>query len=271
MDFKDQEVDFQEADRRYAELKQQREAGILSDAEFAAQYQRLMVLDDEGRWWAKSRETGEWRYHDGNAWIPGTPPSYQDDTPETPGEPTTESTTETSTEAASSSAQTTSSLEQASTPPPSKVSVTGRQRMPLWIPIAGLGGLALIGLVLFFWVLLPTVLGSPSSNEQGGQGSGQAQDGIVFDAVFTHRANPSNITDNSTYIDNPLTNEDPNVILQVTQNWNPKGGPGTYNNHPIGVWYDSDRERWAIFNQDRAAMPDGADFNVSVLKQPKEE
>jgi hypothetical protein len=46
------------------------------------------------------------------------------------------------------------------------------------------------------------------------------------------------------------------------------GGSGKYNNHPIGVWYDRDRSKWAIFNQDRAAMPVGADFNVAVLKEP---
>lgn len=33
-----------------------------------------MVQDEEGRWWARSRETGEWHYRDGEAWIPATPP-----------------------------------------------------------------------------------------------------------------------------------------------------------------------------------------------------
>ena len=41
---------------------------------------------------------------------------------------------------------------------------------------------------------------------------------------------------------------------------------GTYNDHAIGVWYDDDRQRWAIFNQDLAAMPDGSAFNVVVLE-----
>lgn len=36
-----------------------------------------MVQDAEGRWWAKHRETGEWHYYDGNAWVRGTPPGYQ--------------------------------------------------------------------------------------------------------------------------------------------------------------------------------------------------
>src|SRR5829696_2309628 len=77
-----------------------------------------------------------------------------------------------------------------------------------------------------------------------------ASDGGAFDAVFVHRATPENISANSTYLDNPQTNDDPDVILYVTPNWNPGGGSGTYNDHPVGVWYDANAQRWAIFNQD---------------------
>jgi hypothetical protein len=70
-------MDFREADRRHAELKRQLEDGTISAEEFDAQRQQLMVQDDEGRWWAKSRESGDWNYHDGSGWIRGTPPDYQ--------------------------------------------------------------------------------------------------------------------------------------------------------------------------------------------------
>jgi hypothetical protein len=76
MDFRGREEKFREADRRYAELKRQLDAGSISDEEFEAERQRLMVLN-EGHWWAKSRETGDWHYHDGSAWVRGTPPGYQ--------------------------------------------------------------------------------------------------------------------------------------------------------------------------------------------------
>ena len=76
-DFREREIDFREADRRYAEFKRQLDAGTISDEEFDAQRRRLMMQDDEGRWWAKSRKTGEWNYHDGSAWVPGIPPGYQ--------------------------------------------------------------------------------------------------------------------------------------------------------------------------------------------------
>jgi hypothetical protein len=86
IDPRGREIDFREADRRYAETKRRLDAGSISDEEFDAQRRRLMVQDDEGRWWAKSRKTGEWNYHDGEAWVRGTPPGYQP-----PPAPSTES------------------------------------------------------------------------------------------------------------------------------------------------------------------------------------
>ena len=52
--------------------------------------------------------------------------------------------------------------------------------------------------------------------------------------------------------------------MSVTQNWNPGGGPGVYNDHPVGLLYDEDVQKWAIENRDGARMPDGAAFNVAV-------
>ncbi len=84
-------------------------------------------------------------------------------------------------------------------------------------------------------------------------------------SVFVHKATAGNIGGNVTFIDNTLTNGNPNAIVFVTPNWNPGGVGGTYDNHPIGVYYDSLANKWAIFNQDLAAMPVNAAFNVSVL------
>jgi hypothetical protein len=99
----------------------------------------------------------------------------------------------------------------------------------------------------------------------------RAVNGATLHTVFIHHTTSENISRNSTYLDGPPTEGNPNdVVLVVTQNWNPGGSDGKYNNHPIGVWYDRDRSKWAIFNQDRAAMPVGAAFNVAVLKGPTE-
>jgi hypothetical protein len=82
--------------------------------------------------------------------------------------------------------------------------------------------------------------------------------------VFVHEAAASNITDNWTTIDHPLINDKPDAILLVTQNYNPGGGSGDYNDHPLGVYYIAGSGRWAIFNQDRADMLPGPAFNVMV-------
>jgi sortase A len=81
---------------------------------------------------------------------------------------------------------------------------------------------------------------------------------------IVHRAESGNIDEDSTYLDDPLVNGKPGAILSVTQNWNPGGGSGTYNDHPVNVRYDTGRQKWAIYNTDGSAMPDGAAFNVAV-------
>jgi hypothetical protein len=67
---------------------------------------------------------------------------------------------------------------------------------------------------------------------------------------------------NDVRFDNPFTNGNPSARLLVTQNWNPNAGTGRSNPHNIGVSYDG--TRWRIFNQDGAAMPLGASFNVRI-------
>ncbi len=78
MDFsRKRKMDFEEADRRYAELRRCYDAGAVGPEEFDAQLRQMMVRDAEGCWGAKSRRTGEWSYHDGQSWIRGIPPSEQ--------------------------------------------------------------------------------------------------------------------------------------------------------------------------------------------------
>jgi hypothetical protein len=84
--------------------------------------------------------------------------------------------------------------------------------------------------------------------------------------TFVHYAKLDNTEGNSTYLDNPLTNGEPDAVLAVTQDWNPGGGRGNYNDHPIGVLYDADIRKWAICNRGGAPMPDGAAFNIAVSR-----
>ena len=86
--------------------------------------------------------------------------------------------------------------------------------------------------------------------------------------TFVHYAELDNTVGNSTYLDNPLTNGEPDAVLTVTQDWNPGGGRGVYNDHPIGVLYDADIRKWAIYNRGGAPIPDGAAFNIAVSRVP---
>jgi len=104
-----------------------------------------------------------------------------------------------------------------------------------------------------------------------GTGSGstalEIRDGalkITNGPAFVHVAAVGNIFGNYTIIDSPYSNNDPFAMILVTPNW---GGSGSnvYLNHPIGVYYTG--SKWAIFNQDSAAMPVNAAFNVLIIKR----
>lgn len=82
--------------------------------------------------------------------------------------------------------------------------------------------------------------------------------------AFVHTASAGNSALNYTCIDHPLTNDDPDAILLVTQRW-----AGVYNNHPIGVFFREQigPDQWCIFNEDgSSAIPAGALFNVLIIK-----
>ena len=73
---------------------------------------------------------------------------------------------------------------------------------------------------------------------------------------------------NSTAIDNPDTNFQPNALLYVTPVYNAGGNCGcTYDNSPFGVWYDSSVNKWRIFREDFTSMTVGESFNVLVVYQ----
>jgi hypothetical protein len=83
----------------------------------------------------------------------------------------------------------------------------------------------------------------------------------------TTLANIDALSPSVTYLDTPLL-DDPasnaDYDMWVTPNWNPNGQlSAPYNNHPIGVWYNDVLRRWAIVNQDGAAMAVGLSFNVA--------
>ena len=86
--------------------------------------------------------------------------------------------------------------------------------------------------------------------------------------TLVHYAKLGNTVGNRTYLNNPLIVGEPDALLTVTQNWNPGGGRGVYNDHPIDVLYEADIRKWAIYNRDGAPMPDGAAFNIALSGVP---
>jgi hypothetical protein len=67
---------FADVDQRYLALKQQFDAGDLTEEEFDDALRALMIQDELGRWWAKARDSGQWNYYDAvtQTWTPAAPP-----------------------------------------------------------------------------------------------------------------------------------------------------------------------------------------------------
>ena len=66
-------MNFQEAEGEYKRLKAQLDAGALTEEQFEARLQALMVQDEQGRWWTIGGATGQWYVHDGVNWVIGEP------------------------------------------------------------------------------------------------------------------------------------------------------------------------------------------------------
>jgi len=77
--------------------------------------------------------------------------------------------------------------------------------------------------------------------------------------AFMHQAASNTISGHITTIDHPKTNNNPNAVLFVTQNY---ATSGPYNNNPIGVYYGNGK--WKIYNQNKEKMPVNAKFNVFI-------
>lgn len=77
---------FAEADAQYELIKQRYQAGELTDEQYDDQLRKLMVLDELGRWWAKSRENGAWHFYDAvtESWMPNSPPTAGQDASKVP-------------------------------------------------------------------------------------------------------------------------------------------------------------------------------------------
>jgi hypothetical protein len=70
----------------------------------------------------------------------------------------------------------------------------------------------------------------------------------------------------SAYLDNGATDRQPHALLFLALNFTPGGVCGcALVEKPLGVWYDSSRSAWAVFNEDASSMPSAPSFNVLVV------
>ena len=68
---------FNEAEERFRGLKARFAAGELTEAEFKAKLEELMVEDEGGSWWMLGYETERWYHYDGTNWIQAIPPGMR--------------------------------------------------------------------------------------------------------------------------------------------------------------------------------------------------
>jgi len=62
-------MDFAQVEAKFKELKRKYDTDLITEEEFKAQLEELMIEDEEGQWWMIGYETGQWHYHDGEKWV----------------------------------------------------------------------------------------------------------------------------------------------------------------------------------------------------------
>ena len=85
---------------------------------------------------------------------------------------------------------------------------------------------------------------------------------LDYDNSILHTATSSNIVSATTQIDHPALNNNPDAIIYVTQNWNPGGGAGVFNEHKVSTYYYSGK--WSIYNEDAAGMIENSHYNIYI-------
>lgn len=66
-------MDFQEIQRRYDELREQFEAGEISEQELTEELEGLQLKDKQGVYWTIGAQSGKWYRYDGRSWVQETP------------------------------------------------------------------------------------------------------------------------------------------------------------------------------------------------------
>lgn len=65
---------FREVEQSVQALRQQFAQGRITRNQLESELRRLMVMDEQGRWWTLGVDSSRWYRYDGREWIPDTPP-----------------------------------------------------------------------------------------------------------------------------------------------------------------------------------------------------
>jgi hypothetical protein len=82
--------------------------------------------------------------------------------------------------------------------------------------------------------------------------------------VFVQTATTANTLGGATYINSPLTNDNPNAMILITPNIDPDGTNEFVNDHPVGAYYNPTLKQWGVLNEDGSSMGIGAHFNIMI-------
>jgi LysM repeat protein len=66
-------MDFQDLQRRYDELREQFDAGKISEEKFNDELEGLQLKDEQGHYWTIGAQSGKWYRYDGRSWVQETP------------------------------------------------------------------------------------------------------------------------------------------------------------------------------------------------------
>lgn len=69
---------FEQVEQKVGVLRQQFEAGQITRDQLQAELRKMMILDDDGRWWMLGLETNRWYYFSGQDWVAENPPGYEE-------------------------------------------------------------------------------------------------------------------------------------------------------------------------------------------------
>jgi hypothetical protein len=75
---------------------------------------------------------------------------------------------------------------------------------------------------------------------------------------FIHTVDNLNLSGSNSYLDNPLTNNNPDANILVTSLL------GSYFDHVQGVFYDVSQQKWALYNEDLTDYTVGITYNIYV-------